>query len=124
MWESAKVEMRLLPRHGVATEAPLEVARPTPLDPIGSRQARKGGFQSANEDNARMTDGFQIRSLNDPDPQVIAAAFSSVGWVKPIAQFQRYLVEQAAGSRICLVATVNDHFAGYVTVNWVPAYPR
>ena len=70
-----------------------------------------------------MTGGFQIRSLNDSDPQVAAAAFSSAGWVKPIAQFQRYLVEQAAGSRICLVATVDGRFAGYVTVNWAPTYP-
>jgi len=38
-------------------------------------------------------------------------------------QFQRYLAEQAAGSRSCLVATVSGHFAGYVTVNWVPTYP-
>ena len=70
-----------------------------------------------------MTDGFQIRSLNDSDAQVMTAAFSSIGWVKPIAQFQRYLAEHAAGSRICLVATINGHFAGYVTVNWVPIYP-
>jgi hypothetical protein len=70
-----------------------------------------------------MTDGFQIRSLSNTDPQVMAAAFNSVGWVKPIAQFQRYLGEQAAGSRICLIATVNGHFAGYVTVNWAPTYP-
>src|SRR5260370_30387239 len=80
-------------------------------------------FPAANEGNARMTDGFQIRSLNDSDAQVMTAAFSSIGWVKPIAQFQRYLAEQAAGSRICLVATVNGHFAGYVTVNWGPTYP-
>ena len=33
-------------------------------------------------------DGCQIRSLNDSDPQVMAAAFNSVGSVKPIAQFQ------------------------------------
>ena len=69
-----------------------------------------------------MTDAFQIRSLNDADPSIMAAAFNSIGWVKPVAQFQGYLAEQATGTRVCLVATVNDHFAGYVTVNWSPTY--
>jgi GNAT superfamily N-acetyltransferase len=32
------------------------------------------------------------------------------------------LAEQVAGSRICLVATVDGQFAGYVTVNWAPTY--
>jgi GNAT superfamily N-acetyltransferase len=70
-----------------------------------------------------MTDGFQIRFLSDSDPPVMAAAFESFGWVKPATQFQRYLAEQAAGNRLCPVATVNGDFAGYVTVNWVPTYP-
>lgn len=70
-----------------------------------------------------MPDGFQIRPLNDSDPQVMASAFSSIGWVKPVTQFQRYLAEQLAGSRLCLVAAVNGHFAGYVTANWAPTYP-
>ena len=68
-------------------------------------------------------DNLQIRPLNDTDPPIMAAAFSSIGWVKPATQFERYLNEQAAGGRICLVATVGDHFAGYVTVNWSPTYP-
>jgi GNAT superfamily N-acetyltransferase len=70
----------------------------------------------------RNDDAFQIRALNDADPAVIAAAFGSIGWVKREAQFQRYLVEQAAGGRICLVATVDSRFAGYVTVNWKSTY--
>ncbi len=70
-----------------------------------------------------MTDGFEIRSLNEADPPIMAAAFSNIGYIKPVAQFQRYLAEQSAGNRICLVATVDSHFAGYVTVNWVPTYP-
>lgn len=70
-----------------------------------------------------MADDLQIRPLNDTDPPIMAVAFSSIGWVKPVAQFERYLNEQAAGGRICLVATVDCHFAGYVTVNWSPTYP-
>ena len=62
-----------------------------------------------------MPDVFQIRSLDDTDPPIMAAAFSNIGWVKPVSQFQRYLTEQAAGSRICLVATVNGERAEYIT---------
>jgi GNAT superfamily N-acetyltransferase len=70
-----------------------------------------------------MTDAFQIRLFDDADPAVIAAAFGSIGWVKPEAQFQRYLAEQATGIRTCFVATLGGNFAGYVTVNWEPTYP-
>lgn len=60
---------------------------------------------------------IQVRSLNEDDPPIIAAAFESMGWTKPEAQYRRYLDEEAVGTRICLVATVNGQFAGYVTVN-------
>jgi GNAT superfamily N-acetyltransferase len=66
---------------------------------------------------------FAIRALNDDDPAVIAAAFARIGWNKPEAQYRRYLSEQAAGARTCLVALVDGQFAGYVTVNWRPSYP-
>lgn len=70
-----------------------------------------------------MADDLQIRPLNDTDPPIMAAAFSSIGSFKPVGQFERYLTEQAAGGRICLIATVGSHFAGYVTANWSPTYP-
>lgn len=69
-----------------------------------------------------MADAAQIRVLNESDPETISAAFESVGSLKPAAQYHRYLAEQRAGNRICLVATVEGQFAGYVTVNWTPAY--
>jgi GNAT superfamily N-acetyltransferase len=71
----------------------------------------------------KLVEAIQIRSLNKQDPPGITAAFQSIGWTKPEAQFQRYLDEEAAGSRTCLVATINGQFAGYVTVNWRPTYP-
>ena len=71
-----------------------------------------------------MADDLQIRPLNDTDPPIMAPAFSSIGSFKPVGQFERYLTEQASGGRICLVATVGSHFAGYVIVNWAPTYPR
>lgn len=64
----------------------------------------------------------QIRLLEESDPPSIAAAFKNVGWNKPETQYQRYLHEQGAGTRMCFVAIFDGHFAGYVTVNWRPAY--
>ena len=69
-----------------------------------------------------MEQNVEIRFLNESDPNTISAAFKDIGWGKPVAQYQRYLAEQAAGKRLCLVATVNRQFAGYVTVNWAPPY--
>jgi GNAT superfamily N-acetyltransferase len=73
--------------------------------------------------DAESIEAVQIRLLNESDPPQIAAAFERIGWRKPEAQYRRYLREQAAGSRICLLATVQRQFAGYVTLNWLPTYP-
>lgn len=72
---------------------------------------------------ANMTDGLHLRPLNDTDPEVIAATFSSIGWNKPAALFQRYVAEQASGTRSRWVANPNEAFAGYVTVKWEPTHP-
>ena len=66
---------------------------------------------------------IQIRSLNQHDPPLIAAAFASIGSVKPEAKYQLYLEQEAAGSRTGLVASVDGELAGYVTINWRPTYP-
>ena len=66
---------------------------------------------------------IQIRPLNQQDPPVIAAAFASIGSVKPEAKYLLYLEQEAARSRTSLVATVDGKFAGYVTINWRPTYP-
>ena len=65
---------------------------------------------------------IQIRLLEESDPPTIAAAFTKMRWNKPEAQYRRYLHEQIAGTRTCFVAVVNGQFAGYVTINWRPAY--
>ncbi len=64
----------------------------------------------------------QIRLLESSDPPSIAHAFQTIGWNKPESQYRRYLDEQMAGGRTCFVAVVDGQFAGYVTVNWQPAY--
>ncbi|GAA1580574.1 GNAT family N-acetyltransferase [Kribbella hippodromi] len=63
-----------------------------------------------------------IRPLRADDPPVLAAAFDAIGWNKPESQYRRYLAEQEAGDRDVLIATVDDVFAGYVTVRWVSPY--
>lgn len=64
-----------------------------------------------------------IRALCETDPPIISAAFTAIGWMKPIAIYQRYLAEQISGNRACAVATVEGRFTGYVTINWNPDYP-
>ena len=65
---------------------------------------------------------YAIRPLRDDDPEVIAAAMAAIGWNKPLEQYERYLAQQAAGERDVLVATVDDEYAGYVTVRWESPY--
>ncbi len=64
----------------------------------------------------------QIRLLANSDPPGIADAFQNIGWNKPESQYRRYLDEQVRRTRTCFVAVVDGQFAGYVTVNWLPAY--
>jgi GNAT superfamily N-acetyltransferase len=64
-----------------------------------------------------------IRPLQPSDPAPIAAAFAAIGWAKPVAQYERYLAEQAAGERDVFVAMMDEVFAGYATLNWRPEYP-
>lgn len=88
--------------------------------PWAEKRAAPGVPSSAAAD---MAHDLEIRFLRDDDPEMISEAFKDIGWGKPATQYQRYLREQAAGTRICLVAALGNQFAGYVTVNWAPAYP-
>ncbi|MEU0095106.1 GNAT family N-acetyltransferase [Kribbella sp. NPDC006257] len=65
---------------------------------------------------------YAIRALRDGDPGVMSAAFDEIGWDKPVSQYEKYLSQQREGVRSVLVATVDDEFAGYVTVNWTSPY--
>jgi GNAT superfamily N-acetyltransferase len=66
--------------------------------------------------------GNAIRALRDDDPEVVSAAFTAIGWDKPVSQYEKYLAEQRAGLRDVLVATVDEEYAGYVTVRWESPY--
>ena len=63
-----------------------------------------------------------IRTLNELDAEVISSAFQRVGILKAASQYLRYLADQEAGSRSCLIATIGTDFCGYLTVNWKPNY--
>lgn len=65
---------------------------------------------------------YAIRALRDGDPVVMSAAFDEIGWDKPVSQYEKYLSQQREGVRSVLVATVDDEFAGYVTVYWTSPY--
>ena len=64
-----------------------------------------------------------IRELANADCHVLAHAFASQGWNKPVELFERYLSGRSAGKRSALVAEIGGDLAGYVTVDWIPEYP-
>ena len=63
-----------------------------------------------------------IRRLRKGDAPVIAGAFALLGWSKTVEQYERYLAEQEAGSRVCYVAEQCGQFAGYCTRLWESSY--
>lgn len=63
-----------------------------------------------------------IRLLEKNDIPEIAKAFQELGWDKPAAQYERYLIEQSLRLRHVLVAFVEGEFAGYLTICWQSPY--
>jgi GNAT superfamily N-acetyltransferase len=72
---------------------------------------------------AGVLEDLVIRPLDETDPGPIAVAFAAIGWDKPESQYRQYLAQQRDGRRCVLVATMADHFAGYLTVVWSSSYP-
>jgi len=64
-----------------------------------------------------------IRLLAEHDINLIADAFTVIGWNKSAAQYRRYVAEQTTGSRTVFVAFVDGVFAGYITIKWQADYP-
>lgn len=64
-----------------------------------------------------------IRLLEKTDIAVIVNGFKESGWqIKPASVFEQYLDEQQQDKRLCLVAFVDEEFAGYVTLKWQSDY--
>jgi GNAT superfamily N-acetyltransferase len=74
------------------------------------------------QDSATVSD-LRIGPLAAGDIPEIAAAFAAIGWNKPVAQYERYLEEQARRERDVLVARCANTFAGYLTIVWLSTYP-
>jgi len=70
-----------------------------------------------------MNQRTTIREMTDGDAPQIARAFTAQGWDKPESQFVRYIQQGREGKRVNLLAEIDGHFAGYVTVVWESDYP-
>lgn len=66
---------------------------------------------------------MNIRFLTTGDIPIIVSSFSSIGWDKPAAVFEKYLEEQNQNLRQVWVVFENSEFIGYVTLKWIPEYP-
>lgn len=66
-----------------------------------------------------------IRLLEARDIETIVAAFNipRLYGNKPASQYERYLAEQAARSRVVLVAYEGEAFVGHLTIVWESGYP-
>lgn len=69
-----------------------------------------------------MATEIALRPLELADAPIIAAAFTAIGWNKPVEKYRRYFFEQQAGLREVIVAQVGGVFAGYGNVVWRPSY--
>lgn len=70
-----------------------------------------------------MKSPISLKALKKEDCSIISNAFTQQGWNKPISLYLNYLKLQAAGKRDIIIATYDDEFAGYLTVNWKSDYP-
>ena len=75
--------------------------------PAGLPVARRAGAQvnalltgPGEEMVTFMTVPAVIRTMDESDPETISAAFTALGWHKPVALYQRYLAEQEEGRRL------------------------
>jgi GNAT superfamily N-acetyltransferase len=64
-----------------------------------------------------------IRRLKRKDGEMISRIFATIGWDRSVSEYQKYYKEQCDGSRVVLIAFINEDFAGYVTIVWQSEYP-
>lgn len=64
-----------------------------------------------------------IRHMTADDCTEISAAFSKQGWDKPESQYESYWHETVDGTRVVLLAEIQNQFAGYLTIVWCSDYP-
>lgn len=66
---------------------------------------------------------LNLRALKLEDSELIHQSFVAQGWKKPAAKYRTYFTEQEAGIRDFILATWQNEFAGYLTVQWQSNYP-
>jgi hypothetical protein len=66
---------------------------------------------------------LDLRPIILTDCQAINSAFTAQGWDKPVSLYERYVNLQNSGARDVIIATVNEKFAGYLTIMWNSGYP-
>ena len=65
-----------------------------------------------------------MRPLRAEDIAGVAAAFASIGWGgKTEAQFEKYLAEHEAETRVTRFAFADGAFVGYLNILWQSYYP-
>lgn len=65
---------------------------------------------------------LQIRQLEKKDINQLSASCQDAGWNKPVEVFNHYYDEQINKQRLIWVATLDNKFAGYVTLLWKSLY--
>lgn len=71
------------------------------------------------EEESRL---IRLRLIKEEDCSVISAAFQNQGWNKPVTQYESYVRLVESGERDVVLATVNEEFAGYLTIQWSSTY--
>lgn len=61
-------------------------------------------------------DNLIIRSLIESDKKELVDAFNEQGWQKPLQLFEGYFKQQNSGELKVIVAEINNHLSGYVTL--------
>ena len=65
-----------------------------------------------------------LRPLRSEDIAEVVAAFAALGWGGKLeAQYERYLAEHGARTRVTRFAFADGAFAGYLNVLWQSGYP-
>jgi GNAT superfamily N-acetyltransferase len=67
--------------------------------------------------------GITIKLLKAQEIQHITSAFANTVWKDISSILERYLAEQDKGTRVVLLAYLDEDFAGYVTIKWQSGYP-
>ncbi|MEM6965963.1 MAG: GNAT family N-acetyltransferase [Bacteroidota bacterium] len=69
-----------------------------------------------------MQQQLKLRNITREDTQKISRAFACQGWHKPISQYEQYIEYQENGERDIIIATIENEFAGYLTIQWKSNY--